>query len=455
MGEVGAAGKVLNLAKVLDSGPAPTVAIISHPPDSHSAADVAGVTAQILDAGKGIGRIEWRVNGITVAVASKADGKGPTYTFTRQLALDPGDNTIEVVAYNGCNLLASLPARTTVKFTGPADKTKPKLHILAIGINDYVDKGWAPPGRKAAGFGPLSLAVKDATAFAAAMKQAAAGMYDDVRVTLALDKDATRDNLHKLLDKVAAEIHPRDTFILFAAAHGKSENGRFHLIPQDYQHGPGHLQRHAIGQDDLQDWLANRIKARKAIILLDTCESGALIAGHTRSRIDAAITEAGVGRLHEATGRPVLTAAAADQEAAEGEIGATGERHGYFTWALLDALKQGRHQRQRPDRALRARRPRAGRRAQDRRPQESPWPLRHLRRRQAVRPLWLPRRGLRAGEAAAVVLELLLWDQLGRRNRACLDWVISNNALAEHSTLNRKCMQLSTRPKPPHTSVPD
>jgi hypothetical protein len=37
----------------------------------------------------------------------------------------------------------------------------------------------------------------------------------------------------------------------------------------------------------------------------------------------------------------VLTAAAADQEAAEGEIGATGERHGYFTWAVLDALRKG------------------------------------------------------------------------------------------------------------------
>ena len=113
----------------------------------------------------------------------------------------------------------------------------------------------------------------------------------------------------QIVDKIAAEIHPRDTFILFAAAHGTSENGRFYLIPQDYQSGPGHLARLAIGQDRLQDWLANRIKARRAIILLDTCESGALVAGHTRSRTDAPASEAAVGRLHEATGRPVLTAA--------------------------------------------------------------------------------------------------------------------------------------------------
>ena len=145
----------------------------------------------------------------------------------------------------------------------------------------------------------------------------------------------------KIVDGLAAEIHPRDTFILFAAGHGTSENGRFYLIPQDYQSGPGNLARHAIGQDHLQDWLANRIKAKRAIILLDTCESGALVGGYARSRADTPASEAAVGRLHEATGRPVLTAAAAGQFAHEGVIGDTGERHGVFTWAVLDALRKG------------------------------------------------------------------------------------------------------------------
>lgn len=143
-----------------------------------------------------MGRIEWRVNGTTAAVAARPEGGGPVHTVSRLLALDPGDNTIEVVAHNRSNLLASLPPRTTVKFTGPADKIKPKpkLHVLAIGINAYADQGWRPPGSKT-----------------------------------------------------------RDSFILFAAAHGDAENGRFYLIPQDYQSGPpGTLKQRAIGQDDLQ-----------------------------------------------------------------------------------------------------------------------------------------------------------------------------------------------------------
>jgi hypothetical protein len=55
-------------------------------------------------------------------------------------ALDVGENSIEAVAYNGRNLLASLPARRSITFAGPADSVKPKLHVLAIGINAYVDR---------------------------------------------------------------------------------------------------------------------------------------------------------------------------------------------------------------------------------------------------------------------------------------------------------------------------
>jgi len=165
-------------------------------------------------------------------------------------------------------------------------------------------------------------------------------MYSDVIVTPALDTDATAAGLEKIIDRLAGEIQPRDTFILFAAAHGASENGRFYLIPQDFQSGPDALAQRAIGQDRLQDWLA-RIKAKKALVLLDTCESGALVAGYRKSRTDEAASEAAVGRLHEATGRPVLTAAAYDQTAYGASSARLGEGHGLFTWALLDALHHG------------------------------------------------------------------------------------------------------------------
>jgi hypothetical protein len=341
-GEVAEAAKVINLEKVIDSGPAPDVAISPLHEGSQPPADLLTLEARITDRGKGIGRIEWRVNGVTAAVSAKSSGGGSDYLVAQQLALDPGNNTIEVVAYNGSDLLASLPARTTVQVNERADDAKPKLHILAIGVNKYVDKGWAPPGTgDTLLFKPLTLAVHDATAVAEDLKKAAGSAYADVKVTLLSDEEASRDGIERAVEKLAGEILPRDTFIFFAAAHGISEMGRFFLIPQDYQSGPDGLARNAIGQDRLQDWFANRIRAKKAVILLDTCESGALVAGHMRSRTDSPASEAAMGRLHEATGRPVLTAAALGQDAWEGVIAQTGERHGVFTWALLDALRHG------------------------------------------------------------------------------------------------------------------
>jgi hypothetical protein len=47
-------------------------------------------------------------------------------------------------------------------------------------------------------------------------------------------------------------------------------------------------------------------------------------------------SEAAFGRLHEATGRTVLTATAEGKPAFEGYEG-----HGVFTWSLLDALRHG------------------------------------------------------------------------------------------------------------------
>ena len=124
----------------------------------------------------------------------------------------------------------------------------------------------------------LRFAVNDAKALANDMKRAAEGLYAETRATLVLNQGATRGSFAQAMDKVAAKVHPRDTLILFIAGHGVTADGRFYFIPQDYQSGPNSLRRSAIGQEALEDWFANKIVAQKAIIILDTCESGAVVS---------------------------------------------------------------------------------------------------------------------------------------------------------------------------------
>jgi len=288
-GEVQRAAEVTNLDTVLASGPAPAVEMTSPPSGKESAADLVKAAVRITDRGKGIGRIEWRLNGITAGVTSVPAGPGPNYQVSRELALDPGQNRIEVIAYEGRNLLASQPAQTTIVYKGPANSAKPRLYILAVGINDYVDRGGVDPATgKIMLFPPLSASVPDAKAVSAEMKRAGSGQYGQVRVTLVLNDEATVAKLDETFRKLATEISPRDTFVFYAAAHGYTIDGRYYMIPQDYQGGPDPqaIKMRGIGQDRLQDWIVNRIKAKKALILLDTCESGALTGGYTKPRTE-------------------------------------------------------------------------------------------------------------------------------------------------------------------------
>jgi len=339
-GEVARSAAVVSLDKVLDSGKAPKLAIAAPPSGTSTADEMVDVAATITpEAGGGIGRIEWRVNGITVGASSPPPNSAGTLNMARKLPLDPGANTIEVVAYNGRNLVASVPAKATVTWTGKPTE-RPQLHVLAIGINKYVDKGGGAAGGADFGyFPPLRLAVPDARALAEEIRRAGAGLYGDVHAHTVLDEEATAANLDHVIDVMAAGIKPRDTFVLYAATHGYSYQGRFYLIPQDYQGGadPQMLAERAIDQLKLQDWIANRIPAKKVIILLDSCESGALTSGYSRSRFDGYASDAAIGRLHEATGRPILTAAAQGQSALE----LTQLGHGVFTSALIDAFYRG------------------------------------------------------------------------------------------------------------------
>lgn len=112
----------LDLNKVVASGDAPDVRLtLPSRSLSTNPVDDASVTAaaDITDRGGGIGRIEWRVNGVTVGIDNPAPAAGQPVRLTRSLLLDAGDNAVEVVAYNRANLIASLPSNLHVAKVAP------------------------------------------------------------------------------------------------------------------------------------------------------------------------------------------------------------------------------------------------------------------------------------------------------------------------------------------------
>ena len=333
-GKVKDAAAKLDLAKLIDSGRVPKVAITSHKAIDGSPTDLVTVEARLTDEGDGIGKVEWRISSkesgdrpITIAVVDKVAAAGPGITLKQPVTLDPGENVIELVAYNGKDLVRSVPARTKVFWSGVSGPTvPPRLHVLAIGINDYWDSKLR-----------LNFAVADAKALAAALREAGKQHYEEVIVTEVPDDKATAPQLDQVFKELSEKIRPRDVFVLYAAGHGVTQDGSYYFIPQDFKYQTEKsVAEHAIGQKQIQAWLS-KIPARKSILIFDTCESGTL------ADVQLVVAQRGgleeltaVGRLVEATGHTTLVASGGKQAALEGY----GE-HGVCTFAVLDALARG------------------------------------------------------------------------------------------------------------------
>ncbi|MES2433364.1 MAG: WG repeat-containing protein [Pseudomonadota bacterium] len=322
-GLVAKAAAELDLARVLGSGPAPITRFKL--PTAKSSEPDYEVQIELQDEGGGIGRIEWRLNGMTVEVQPTRapvalDEDLPT--AKARMALDPGTNIIEVVAYNAAGLLASPPRQMTVTWDGVASSEPPALYVLAVGVNDYAD------GRL-----QLKYAAADAQAFANAMKKSGAGLFKTVNVVTLLDKDVTEAKLDAAFTELGKQAKSQDVFLFFLAGHGKTVEGKYYFIPQDFRfEGDDPIRTKGIDQDRWQEWAA-RVKAKKSVMIYDTCESGSLTG--TRS-VDAAMAQsAAVERLTRAMGRTILSASTDDAPALEGYQG-----HGVMTWAMLDAMGQ-------------------------------------------------------------------------------------------------------------------
>jgi len=149
-----------------------------------------------------------------------------------------------------------------------------------------------------------------------------------------IDTDVRLTRLDSMFADLARKVRPQDVFVFFIAGHGKTVDGRYYFIPQDFRYDGEHsIVERGISQEKLQAWFAT-IKAKKSVLMFDTCESGSLTNEQVATRGLERV--ASLERLTRAMGRTVLSASSDDNPALEGYRG-----HGVFAYALLDALERG------------------------------------------------------------------------------------------------------------------
>lgn len=256
-------------------------------------------------------------------------------TKTFELELTPGENLFRAVAINA-QRTESAPAELAVTYApGKADPGTIagasggglRLHLLIVGINAYKNPRYR-----------LNYAVADANATAARLREHAAGIFTDVRVTALIDGQADKAAITGALQAIAAEAKPRDVFVFYYAGHGVMSGeggakGDFFLVPYDVTQLYGadeQLASKALSSKELLEF-SKSIPAQKQLFLLDACQSaGALQTVAMRG----AAEEKAIAQLARSSGTHWITASGSEQFATEfDQLG-----HGAFTYALLDGL---------------------------------------------------------------------------------------------------------------------
>lgn len=291
---------------------------------------------EIKNQGGGIGRIEYRIAGKVYgdpaargAGAHSPGGKG-IIRKKRSFTLPHGRTVMDVVAFSSDNKVISEPVQVVVNVNNPV-RQRPSLHVLSIGVTDYADDSL-----------DLKYAASDAQAFADTLEQhTGPAIYQHINKRVLLDQDVNLHRIRNELARMAKVVKPQDVFVLYMAGHGMALDGRYHFLPQNLRYsGNAAVRQHGLSDEKLRQWL-QPIKAKKNLLVLDTCNAGKSIHTLAMARGGNSLEDkVAIGNLMESTGFAVLAASTSQQQALAGIVDhRTKKGHGLFTNSLLNGLR--------------------------------------------------------------------------------------------------------------------
>ncbi len=317
--ERGSGRSMDNIQGKLKSAPPPGVKVALLQKSDPTKAEVH---VKITDTGGGVVSISLFHNGKNIPVnfteLKLPSGTGQRTEYIQEITLIGGSNTISVSATNKENIESEL---SSVDFISEESSKSSTCYVLAVGINKYKNSKME-----------LNYARPDAESFSTVIA-AEGSLFEKVELHQIYDTDASRENILKELDAIAAVARQEDVFVFYYAGHGSMVENQFFFIPAESTrlYDQGSLRKEAIEASIIQDKLKN-IKVLKQLIIMDACQSGGsveLLATRGASE------EKAIAQLSRSAGIHVMASANSAQFAAE----FTSLGHGAFTYLLIKGLK--------------------------------------------------------------------------------------------------------------------
>jgi hypothetical protein len=206
---------------------------------------------------------------------------------------------------------------------------------LVVGISQFHDKHLPR----------LNFTSKDAKDFTNFLLDPNVGHFKPENVHSFTDGEVTTRQLKMELNWLARSAQPNDMVVIFLSSHGTPRNRDTadvnYIATSDTETEPeDNLFGSSIPLADISDIVRSRVKAKRTVILLDTCHSGAAIKGAQAGAAlkDSAPSDNAIDRIRQGVGRAILTSSSPDEQSYEGKP----YDNGYFTHFLLEALRKNK-----------------------------------------------------------------------------------------------------------------
>jgi uncharacterized caspase-like protein len=205
---------------------------------------------------------------------------------------------------------------------------------LVIGISKFQDKHLKG----------LSYSSKDAQDFANLLTDPMVGRFKSSNVHT-LTGEVTTRQVKEDLNWLARSAGEDDLVVIFLSSHGTPRSFDTaevnYIATSDTQVEPeDDLFATAMPMVEISDIVRTRVKARRTVIFLDTCHSGAATTSlperATVGAVDSSASMDVLDRIRQGVGRVILTSSKPDEVSSEGAP----FQNGYFTHFLLEALRQ-------------------------------------------------------------------------------------------------------------------
>ena len=229
-----------------------------------------------------------------------------------------GENEIGLTAFNAPNTVQSVMG--TARFVSTRAQEEPRLYILAVGIDRYLDASIN-----------LKYAAKDAKDFIAQLAGKAGTIYkkSNIHLTSLVNEQASKQNILATIEKLALQIKHGDSFVFFNASHGLLLQSQYYIVTSNFD-GRLDTSGSLISSNEIVE-VSKKIKSLSQLFIFDTCHAGGV------DTIVSGLYDARMSVLAKKMGLHIYASAGSVQTALDGYKG-----NGLYTHTLLTGLNNGK-----------------------------------------------------------------------------------------------------------------